>query len=48
MTLDQLKGLANRYINPEKMYYVVVGDSQTQMDQLEKIGFGKPELVNPK
>jgi hypothetical protein len=27
------------------MYYVVVGDAATQMKQLEKVGFGKPVLL---
>ncbi|MEI7895531.1 MAG: pitrilysin family protein [bacterium] len=48
MTLDQLKSLAQKYINPDKMYYVVAGDAKTQLDLLEKIGFGKPEVVNKK
>ncbi|MCX6269240.1 MAG: pitrilysin family protein [Bacteroidetes bacterium] len=45
MTLDQLKALAKKYIDPSKMYYVIAGDAKTQMEPLEKIGFGKPELV---
>jgi zinc protease len=45
LTLDQLLGLAKKYIDPTKMYYVVVGDAKTQLDELEKIGFGKPILV---
>jgi len=45
MTLDQLKALADKYINPDKMYYVIAGDAETQLKPLEKIGFGKPELI---
>lgn len=45
MTLDQHKGLAQKYINPLAMYYVIAGDAETQMDQLNKLGFGKPILV---
>ena len=45
MTLDQLKALAVKYIDPSKMYYVVAGDAKTQLEPLEKIGFGKPILV---
>jgi zinc protease len=48
MTLDQLKALALKYIDASKMYYVVAGDAKTQLDALEKIGFGKPELVGKK
>lgn len=45
MTSDQLKGLAQKYIDPNKMYYVIAGDAATQMNGLEKLGFGKPILV---
>jgi zinc protease len=45
MTLDQLKALAIKYIDPSKMYYVIAGDAKTQLEPLEKIGFGKPILV---
>jgi zinc protease len=45
MTLDQLKGLAKKYIDPNRMYYVIAGDAKTQLEPLEKIGFGKPELI---
>ena len=37
--------LANKYIDPSKMYYVVVGDAKTQLKELEKVGLGKPILV---
>jgi zinc protease len=45
ITLDQIKALAIKYIDPSKMYYVIAGDAKTQLDLLEKIGFGKPILV---
>jgi len=45
MTLERHKELADKYIVPERMYYVVAGDASTQMKPLEKIGFGKVELV---
>lgn len=45
MTLDQHKALAEKYIDPSRMYYVIAGDAATQMEKLEKIGFGKPEAV---
>lgn len=44
MTLEDHKNLAQKYIHPDKMVYVVAGDAATQMDALEKIGFGKPVL----
>lgn len=45
ITIEEHKAITNKYIVPDKMYYVVVGDAATQMKQLEKIGFGKPILV---
>jgi len=45
MTLDQHKALAEKYIDPSRMYYVIAGDAATQMEPLEKLGFGKPEAV---
>jgi zinc protease len=45
ITLEEEKAIAEKYIVPDKMYYVVVGDAKTQMKPLEKIGFGKPLLV---
>ncbi|MFA5816288.1 MAG: pitrilysin family protein, partial [Bacteroidales bacterium] len=42
MTLDQHKALAQKYINPNRMYYVIAGDAATQADQLTSLGFGVP------
>lgn len=45
LTVEKELELANKYIDPSKMYYVVVGDAKTQLDDLEKVGLGKPILV---
>ncbi|MFC2102682.1 M16 family metallopeptidase, partial [Bacteroidota bacterium] len=45
MTLERHKELADKYIVPERMYYVIGGDAKTQLKPLEKIGFGNVELV---
>ena len=45
LTTDKLIELANKYIDPAKMYYVVVGDAKTQLKDLEKVGLGKPVLL---
>jgi zinc protease len=42
LTIEKELALANKYINPARMYYVVVGDAKTQLDDLEKVGLGKP------
>jgi zinc protease len=45
LTVEKELELANKYIDPSKMYYVVVGDAKTQLKPLEKVGLGKPILV---
>ena len=45
MTKESHKELAEKLLQPDKMYYVVVGDAATQMAALENIGLGKPILV---
>ena len=47
MTIEEHKAITDKYIVPDKMYYVIVGDAATQLNPLEKIGFGKPVLVKP-
>ncbi len=42
MTIEEHKTITQKYIVPDKMYYVIVGDAATQMKPLEKIGLGKP------
>lgn len=45
ITLEEHKAITDKYIIPDKMYYVIVGDAATQLKPLEKIGFGKPILI---
>ena len=46
LTVEKKLELAKKYIDPARMYYVVVGDAKTQLKELEKVGLGKPVLVN--
>ncbi len=46
MTLDSHKALANKYLHPDKMIYLVVGDAATQLEPLKKLGFGDPILLD--
>jgi zinc protease len=45
LTIEKQLKIVNKYIDPSKMYYVVVGDAKTQLSDLEKVGLGKPILV---
>jgi zinc protease len=45
MTVDQHKALAQKYLNPDKMYYVISGDAATQAEPLKTLGFGNPVVI---
>ena len=45
LTVQKQLELANKYIDPSRMYYVVAGDAKTQLKELEKAGLGKPILL---
>lgn len=45
MTLEQHKALVQKFINPNRMYYVIAGDAATQAAQLKSLGFGDPVVV---
>ncbi|WP_435415417.1 M16 family metallopeptidase [Polaribacter aestuariivivens] len=46
MTKEQIKNLANKYVNPNKMIWLVVGDAETQLDRMKELGYGEPILLN--
>ena len=46
LTIDKHREIAQKYIDPGKMYYVVVGDAKTQMKALGDLGLGAPIPVN--
>ena len=45
ITREEHQAIVQKYIVPDKMYYLVVGDAATQMKPLESIGLGKPVLL---
>ncbi len=46
MTLEEHKSLAEKYIQPDKMIYLIAGDAKTQLDELRKLGLGEPILLD--
>jgi len=46
ITVEEHKAIAEKYIVPDRMYYLVVGDAATQLKPLETLGMGKPVLLN--
>lgn len=48
ITVPQIRELAKKYVDPDKMYYLIVGDAETQLERLEGLGYGEPILLNEK
>jgi len=46
MTLEDFKALAEKYMRPDAMNYLVVGDAETQAARLKDLGFGEPVMLN--
>ncbi|HEX3100399.1 MAG TPA: pitrilysin family protein [Pyrinomonadaceae bacterium] len=45
MTVQQIKDLSAKYLNADKMIWLVVGDAKTQLPRLKELGFGDPILI---
>lgn len=45
MTVQQIKDLSAKYLNSDKMIWLVVGDAKTQLPRLKELGFGEPVLL---
>ncbi len=41
-----IQDLANKYVDPDRMYYLIVGDAETQLEKLKNLGYGEPVLLN--
>ena len=46
MTIDGHRKLAEQYIVPDRMIYLVVGDAKTQLRRLRRLGMGDPILLD--
>lgn len=46
MTLEQHKAIANKYLNEDKMAYLVVGDAATQFSQFRDMGFDEVKMLD--
>jgi zinc protease len=46
MTLEEHRALAERYLDPDRMTYLVVGDATTQLPRLRAMGLGNPVLLD--
>ena len=45
MTVPAIKTLSQKYLNTDKMIWLVVGDAKTQLPRLKELGFGDPVLI---
>lgn len=46
MTLQEVQSLAEKYIRQDQMIYLIVGDAETQFEQLKKLGLENPIRLN--
>ncbi|WP_299106805.1 pitrilysin family protein [uncultured Tenacibaculum sp.] len=46
MTIPRIKELTTKYVNPNKMIWLVVGDAETQLKRMKDLGFGEPIILN--
>ncbi len=45
MTVDRIRELSGKYLDTDRMYWVIVGDAKTQLPRLKELGFGEPILI---
>jgi zinc protease len=46
MTLDEHKALSQKYLRPDELVFVIVGDKETQFAKLKELGLGDPILLD--
>ena len=46
MTTAEEKALAQQYISPDQLIFLIVGDKSTQFDKLKELGLGDPVLLD--
>ena len=46
MDLDEARYIARLNFNANKMYFVIAGDAKTQLNLIDKLGYGKPIILD--
>jgi zinc protease len=46
MDVDQIKGMAKQYLDPNKMIWLIVGDAKTQFPRMKELGLGETVLLS--
>lgn len=47
MTVEKIQSLSKKYLDTQKMIWLVVGDAKTQLEPLKKLGLGDPVMLTP-
>ncbi|MEN3276398.1 MAG: zinc protease [Massilia sp.] len=45
MTLPRIQALSEKYLDPSKMVWLVVGDGKTQLPRMRELGFDEPVVI---
>lgn len=45
MTVQEIRELSGKYLDTNRMIWLVVGDAKTQLPRLKELGFGEPILI---
>ena len=45
MSVNQIKDLSQKYLDTNKMIWLIVGDAKTQLPRLKELGFGEPVVI---
>ena len=45
MTVARIRDLSGKYLDPNRMIWLIVGDAKTQLPRLKELGFGDPILI---
>ncbi len=46
MTMERVRALADRYLDPANMVWLVVGDARTHRVMLQSLGLGTPIAID--
>ncbi len=46
LNVGDIQILAKKYLNPDNMYFLIVGDAKTQLKKMNELGLGEPILLN--
>lgn len=46
MSLEDFKSIIEKYIDESKMFYLIVGDGESELENVNKLGYGKPILLD--